>query len=68
MRWRMSDDWVEIDVEEIRRTEQAILVRDADDKEVWLPVSQAGILEESFATGLLKLSIPVWLATEKGLI
>ena len=64
----MSDDWVEIDVEEIRRTEQAILVRDADDKEVWLPVSQAGILEESFATGLLKLSIPVWLATEKGLI
>ena len=65
----MSSTKIEVDVEEIRRTDAAILVADADDKQIWLPLSQVVILEEDvFPGGLIKLSIPEWLAIEKGLV
>ena len=65
----MNDSRVEVDVEEIRRTDAAILVRDADDKQIWLPLSQVVILEEDFLPGgSMKLLIPEWLAIEKGLV
>ena len=65
---RMSDSRVEIDVEKIRATEAAILVRDADDNQIWLPLSQVEILEQNFAGDQVKLSIPEWVAIEKGLV
>ena len=65
----MRDERVEVDVEEIRRTDAAILVADADDNQIGLPLSQVVILEEDvFPGGLIKLSIPEWLAIEKGLV
>ena len=59
----------EIDVQEIHRTESAILVLDAEDRKAWLPLSQVIILEEDLIPGgVTKLLIPVWLAMEKRLI
>ena len=60
---------VEIDAEEVTRTEQAILIKHADG-ECWLPMSRIYIIEEeSFDdAGPLKLSVPEWLAIEKGLV
>ena len=64
----MSSTKVEIDVDEIRRTDAAILVADADDNQKWLPLSQVVILEEDFLPGgSMKLLIPEWLAIKKGL-
>ena len=65
----MSKERVEVDVEEIRRTDAAILVSDADDKQIWLPLSQVVILEEDFLPGgSMKLLIPEWLAIKNGLV
>ena len=64
----MSNERVEIDVEFVDSTESAILVEDADDKKIWLPLSQVEILEEALSGEGLKLSIPEWLAIEKGLV
>lgn len=65
----MSDFRVEVDVQEIRRTKSAILVLDADDREVWLPLSQVAILEEDLLPGgVMKLLIPEWLAMKTRLI
>ena len=65
----MNDSRVEIDVEKRGETKDAILVRDADDKQIWLPLSQVVILEEDFLPGgSMKLLIPEWLAIEKGLV
>ena len=50
----------------IRTTQKAILVRDADDQEFWLPLSQVRTLEEDLHNKQMKLSIPEWLAIEKG--
>ena len=63
----MSDDRVEIYAEEVRRTDDAILVKDADDKEHWLPLSQCFILEESIIDpgGTVLISIPEWLAIKE---
>ena len=66
----MSDDRVEIDVEEVRRTADAILVKDADDIEHWIPLSQCCILSESIFDpgGPVVISMPEWLAIKEGLV
>ena len=64
----MKSEKVEVDVEKIRSTEAAILVRDADDRGVWLPLSQVEILEQNFAGDQVKLLIPEWLAIKQGLV
>ena len=59
----------EIDVWEIRRTEAAILVMDAEDRKAWLPLSQVKILEDGFCGDApMKLLIPEWLAMKTRLI
>ena len=62
----MGSERVEIDVDRIRTTQKAMLVMDADDKEFWLPLSQIEILEANLHNEQIKLSIPEWLAIEKG--
>lgn len=63
-----STERVEVDVEEVKRTDEAILVEDSEGQKHWLPLSQVVILEEEFTPGPMKLSIPEWLAIEKGLV
>ena len=59
---------VEVDVEELYRTGSAIKVKDSEGREHWLPLSKVAILEQEFTSGLMKLSIPEWLAIERGLV
>ena len=61
-----SDEQVQVeDLEEKRETEKAILVTDGE-KEYWLPKSQVEV--EPGDRGLINVSMPRWLAEDKGLV
>lgn len=51
----------------VHRTDKAVLVKDAEDAApVWLPLSQVEVDGEPGAVG--EVTLPEWLAQEKGLI
>lgn len=57
----------DIDVQLLHRTERAVLVTtDIPERGVWLPLSQVEI-EPSEIGGLHTVTLPQWLAEEKGL-
>jgi hypothetical protein len=58
---------IDISVIIVHRTEKAVLIKDAENaKPVWLPLSQVEIEGGSGEIG--ELTLPEWLAQEKGLI
>jgi len=60
-----------IDVEDltfVRSTDAAILVRDPDESEIWLPQSQIEWPEDVDRGDILTVTMPEWLAIDKGLI
>jgi len=59
-----GDNDIEIQVDIKMITNQAILINDGD-TDVWLPKSQAEIVEEG---GKIYVQLPEWLAIEKGLV
>jgi len=64
----MKSNIIDIDVEVTHRTEKAALVHTGNKEEsVWVPFSQVEISPSGFA-GIETLSLPEWLALEKGLI
>lgn len=64
----MKSDLIDIDVECTARTEKAVLVHTGDkSKAAWLPLSQCEI-ESSGVAGIETVTLPEWLALEKGLI
>jgi len=63
-------EWFTCDVEFVRRSKDAVLVRNEDDKEVWLPISLVETDSDIFefdGDEVFQISIPVWLAEEKGM-
>lgn len=58
----------EITVQLHQQTERAILVSDDGDveKACWLPKSQIEFAEK--AGGMIEVTLPEWLATERGLV
>ena len=59
---------IDIDVSVEARTGKAVLVHDGNkDSAVWLPLSQIEISPTGFA-GIETITLPEWLALEKGLI
>jgi hypothetical protein len=49
-----------------RTTEKAILVSDGVHPDAWLPLSQIAVIDDG---GVAKsVSLPIWLAKEKGLV
>lgn len=60
-----SSDLVDIDVEIKHMTDKAVLVSDGDN-DVWLPLSQTEVEDNVDGTGVV--TIPEWLAIEKGLL
>ena len=56
---------IEVTVDIVRETEKALLINDGT-QEVWLPKSQ--ITWTLRRDGMLDISMPEWLAEEKGLI
>lgn len=64
----MKSDLIDIDVECTEKTEDAVMVHTGDKgKAVWLPLSQCKIEPSGFA-GIETVTLPEWLALEKGLI
>lgn len=63
----MKSNIIDLDLHLHHETAKAILVSDTGDKDdaVWLPLSQIEIESES---GFISVSLPEWLAREKGLI
>ena len=64
----MSNEITDLTVKVYAQTEKALQVSIDEDTKVWLPRSQIEHLGEAEESGLVDLSIPEWLALEKGLI
>jgi len=59
---------IDIDVEVTARTDRAVLVHTGNKEEaVWLPLSQIEIHPTGFG-GIETVTVPEWMASEKGLI
>jgi len=64
----MKSNIIDIDVVVTHRTEKAVLVHTGDkENSVWLPLSQIDVEYSRFG-GTSNVSLPEWLALEKGLI
>ena len=64
----MKSDVIDIDGAVEARTDKAVLFHTGNKEEAaWLPLSQSE-LEETGLAGLFTLTLPEWLALEKGLI
>ena len=64
----MKSNIVDIDVEVTARTAKAVLVHTGiKEKAIWLPLSQLEI-EETGIGEIFTVTLPEWLALEKGLI
>lgn len=65
-----SSNIVDIDVQVHAETDHAVLVSDDGERDhaVWLPLSQIEIQMEEGGDGTATVSMPEWLATEKGLV
>jgi len=65
----MNKDKIEICVRISHETEAALLVSDTDDTEKsWLPKSQIDYDEDAGIGDTVVVTVPEWLAYEKGLI
>ena len=65
----MKSDLIDIDVEVTHRTEKAVLVHTGiKEKSVWLPLSQVEVEPNGAFDGIETVTLPEWLALEKGLI
>jgi len=68
----MSEETIELDLEYVNQTDEAYLVKDADDKKHWLPKSVVEV-EDAINMDLDKgegymFLMPGWLAWKEGLI
>jgi hypothetical protein len=64
----MKSNVIDIDVEVTARTAKAVLVHTGNKEEAaWLPLSQIEI-EPSGVAGIETVTLPEWLALDKGLI
>ena len=64
----MKSDLLDINVQLLHETAQAWLVTDgAPEEGVWVPKSQCELCETGIG-GIMRLTLPEWLAQEKGLL
>jgi hypothetical protein len=68
MRVNGKSDLIDVDVQLHHRTDKAILVSDDGDRDnaIWLPLSQIEV--EEHQSGIITVTMPEWLAQDKGLI
>lgn len=64
-----KSDLIDVTVKLHHETDKAILVSDDGDraKAVWLPLSQVEV-ERTKQSGIVVVTLPEWLATDKGLV
>ena len=65
-----NQEWVELDVEVLWKTEMAIKIEEGEVNDVWIPLSQIKDVDpDELEVGQSRtIEIPEWLAEEKGLI
>lgn len=64
----MKSDIIDIDGAIEARTEKAVLFHTGDKEQAaWLPLSQIEV-DETGVPGIVTVTLPEWLATDKGLI
>lgn len=64
----MKSNIIDIDVQVLHQTEKAALVTmDVPDNGVWLPKAQIELSETGIG-GIMTVTLPEWLALERGLI
>ena len=64
----MKSDVIDLDVQVLHQTEKAALVTlDVPENGLWLPLSQIELSETGIA-GIMTVTLPEWLAQERGLI
>ena len=63
-----KSDLIDLTLQKHHETPKAILVSDDGDKNraVWLPLSQVEVVEKG--QGIVEVTVPEWLAKDKGLI
>lgn len=61
-----SEDEVIIKVRPLHETPDAILIKNVDEDEVWLPLSVVEVLD--YVEGEYEIAIPMWLVEEKDVI
>ena len=63
-----KSDLIDLTLQRHHETPKAILVSDDGDKDkaVWLPLSQVEVVEKG--QGIVEVTVPEWLAKDKGLI
>jgi hypothetical protein len=63
---------VEIECTLVRKTDDALLVKDASlrdpGREIWIPRSQVHLFQESFVGDEITIHIPEWLAIKEDLV
>lgn len=65
----MKSDIIDLTLEILRETERAVHVHDGDEKKaVWLPKSQIEVDTTGQKPGVVVVTLPQWLARDKGLI
>ena len=65
----MKSDLVDLDVEILGETNMAICIRDDEDGgKIWLPKSQIEIKRNINDRKMAVVTLPEWLAIEKGLV
>ena len=66
----MESDLVDIMVHKHAETAKAVLVSTTGfgDDAVWLPLSQIEIVQNRLNKGLFEITLPEWLAIDKGLV
>lgn len=67
MRNKFSDEAADLDLTLVRPSEAAWLVRDGHGTEGWLPRSQVDFPDGVVAGSVVTVTVPNWLAEEKGL-
>ncbi len=69
MSYSARSNIIDVTVEIVRETAKAVLVHDGDEsRAVWLPLSQIELSKNDHSPGVHTVSLPEWLAQEKGLI
>lgn len=64
----MRSNVIDLDVQVLRETEKAALVtQDGPENAVWLPKSEIELSETGIA-GIMTVTLPEWLALDKGMI
>ena len=64
----MKSDYVDLDVQVLHETKKATLVTlDVPENSVWLPKAKIE-LSETGIVGIMTVTLPEWLALERGLI